>query len=134
MQKEKESKTIKRVVMIVLLIAAASMFYFYVIFMPRLHREDAQAKLQLEAARMAQERTLFLEVLEQKRKLLNACLDNAYSDYKNEIQSSCHSLGEKKDCILPTPILNSCNDNYQEIKNLCYDRFPIEMPEKNSDK
>jgi len=123
-------KFMRTIVAASFLVVAGSIFYFYVIFLPRLNRETLKMQHELAETRLVQDKAFFLEMFEHKRKILNTCLDDAYADYKLELQNSCYNLGESKECVLPNDILSSSNVKYQSAKDRCYERFPLDLPEE----
>ncbi len=61
-----------------------------------------------------------------KKMILASCLSNAYSNFENLWNEECEKEGLEKECSLSKWVADELNSEYQQLKDECSKKYPIE--------
>ena len=123
MKSTKLSTILKLSIVISILSVSLSVSYYFVSALPK--QENEKLRLKKVEMLIKQEKLLAdkRKVWENKE-LLNACLTDATQSYNEEWDRSCAGLGRRKDCSLPSSIVDSVDKHYSNYRNDCFKKYP----------
>ena len=61
-----------------------------------------------------------------KKMILASCLSSAYSSFENIWNQECGEQGLEEKCDLPKWVADEVNSEYQQLKEECNAKYPIE--------
>ena len=61
-----------------------------------------------------------------KKMILASCLSSAYSNFENLWNEEWEKEGLEEKCDLPKWVADELNSEYQQLKDECYKKYPIE--------
>ncbi len=107
-------------ILVVLIIIALSTAYYFVIFIP--NNENAK----IEQKNREAEQKILLEEKQQAdiKNSLAECLDSAETNYVNDWNNACETVGKEKDCTLIHITSERLDDARKTAIDNCYKRYP----------
>ena len=61
-----------------------------------------------------------------KKMILASCLSSAYSNFESLWNEECEEQGLEERCDLPKWVADELNSENQQLKDECYEKYPIE--------
>jgi len=61
-----------------------------------------------------------------KKMILASCLSSTYSDFESLWNEECEKQGLEERCDLPKWVADELNSENQQLKDECYEKYPIE--------
>jgi len=121
MEEKNVNMVIKLSIVVAVLLSSFSVFYYFVIFLPQKEKEKMQ--LQQQEMQTKENRRSYNNLM------LEACLQDTYSNYTANWNSNCKVSGlnhHGDGCSLPSYLAESLNRGNAQAREECYKRYPAQ--------